>query len=664
MFFLVSGLIFCQFRDARANNRRLDLAALSIEELMAIEITSVSKKPQALSQAAAAVYVITQEDIRRSGVTTIPEALRMVPGLQVAHITGNKWAISARGFSDLFSKFLLVFIDGRNVYSPLFGGVNWDEVDTLLEDIERIEVVRGPGGTLWGVNAVNGVINIITKDARDTQGGLLTFGGGNYEEGFGGVRYGGKAGDTVYYRTYMKYFDRDNFADHHFTGVKPLDMPGKHVRDRWDVVRGGFRVDWDPSDTDAITLQGDVYSGDVSETLMRSAPSRPWIRIGNDTLRTSGLNILSTWDRTFSDTSRMKLKCYYDYAVRDDVLFRETRNTFDLDFQHQLTLGNYHDLVWGLQYNFTRDHLRDSFTLSFNSDDRDLNVASLFFQDEVALFEDRVHLIVGSKFEYNDYTDFEVQPTGRLLWNIHEEQVIWAAVSRAVKIPNRGNREGRVNIIGWPVYNLAVVPNRDYDSEEVSAFELGYRVRPADDLSIDIAGFYNDYDDLLDLERTRFFLEPALPPRLVIPQRQENDMYGHSYGTEIVVTWKVRGDWKLVAGYTWLKLELDSHLATDRYKQREGSDPENQFNLRSYLSLPGNLEFDSALYYVDRVARWDIPSYLRLDARLGWHPTKDLSISLVMHNLLDDHHPEYDTEQGYISSQVKRSIYMKVAWYF
>jgi iron complex outermembrane receptor protein len=663
MFFLVSGLVFCQFRDAHAKNSSVDLAALTIEELMDIEITSVSKKTQALSQAAAAVYVITPEDIRRSGVTSIPEALRMVPGLQVAHITGNKWAISARGFSDLFAKFLVVLIDGRNVYSPLFGGVNWDEVDTLLEDIDRIEVIRGPGGTLWGANAVNGVINITTKHARDTQGGLLTFGGGNYEQGFGSVRYGGKARENVYYRTYIKYFDRDTFADHHFTGATPFDIPGKHVRDRWDVVRGGFRIDWDSSDTDAITVQGDIYSGDISETLLTTSSSRPYESIGNHTLRTSGFNILSHWDRIFSDTSLMKLKCYYDYVVRDDVLFRETRNTFDLDFQYQFALGSYHDIVWGLQYNFTSDHLRDSFTLSFSSDDRDLNVASLFFQDDVGLFDDRVHLIVGSKFEYNDYTDFEVQPTARLLWNILEQHVLWAAVSRAVKIPNRGNREGRINFVTKPPLNIAIVPNRGYDSEEVTAFELGYRVLPASNFSLDIAGFYNDYDDLFDLERG-FFLEPGLPPRLVFPQRQDNDMYGKTYGTEVTVIWKVRDDWKLVAGYTWLKLQLDSHLSTDRYRDREESDPQNQFHLRSYLSLPGNLEFDSALYYVDRISRWDIPSYLRLDARLGWQPTKDLSISLVMHNLLDDHHPEYETEQGFISSQVKRSIYMKVAWCF
>jgi iron complex outermembrane receptor protein len=664
MFFLFSGLVFCQFPDARANNRRLDLTALSIEELMNIEITSVSKKAQALSQAAAAVYVITQEDIRRSGVTSIPEALRMVPGLQVAHITGNKWAISARGFSDLVAKFLLVLIDGRNVYSPLFGGVNWDEVDTLLADIERIEVIRGPGGTLWGANAVNGVINITTKKAKDTQGGLLTFGGGNYEEGFGGVRYGGKARDTVHYRTYIKYFDRDNFADHHATSADRIKLPGKHVRDRWDAVRGGFRIDWDPSDTDAVTLQGDIYRGDIGETLLTTSPSRPYMSIGNHTLRTSGFNILTNWHRTFSDISSMKLKCYYDYVVRDDVLFRETRNTFDLDFQHRLALGGYHDIVWGAQYNFTSDHLRDSFTVSFSSDDRDLNVASLFFQDDIALYGDRVHLIVGSKFEYNDYTDFEVQPTGRLLWNIRGHHVLWAAVSRAVKIPNRGNREGRINFLSLPLFNLAISPNRNYKSEEVTAFELGYRVRPTDNLSFDIAGFYTDYDNLLDLNGDRLFLEGDLPPRLVLPLRQDNDMYGHSYGTEIAVTWQVTGDWKLVAGYTWLKLQLDSHLSTDRYRDREDSDPENQCNVRSYLSLPGNLEFDSALYYVDRVSRWDIPSYLRLDARLGWHPTKDVSISLVMHNLLDDHHPEYSTEQGFISSQVKRSIYMKVAWYF
>ena len=376
--FLVSLIIFVYKGKCSASQKATDLTELTLEELMNIEITSVSRKPEKLSDAASAVYVVTQEEIRRSGATSIPELLRMVPGVQVAHITSSKWAISARGFSDLFAKFLKVLIDGRDVYSPSFGRVNWDEVGTMLEDIERIEVIRGPGATMWGANAVNGVINIITKKAKDTQGGLISFGGGNEEEGFGSVRYGGRLGNNVYYRTYIKYFNRDSFRD----------RPGEDSSDRWQVGRGGFRIDWEKSADDTLTLQGDVYDGDLHEMLAASSLFPQHLKTFRDTLDISGNNIITCWNHIFSDTSDMKLQLYYDRMHRDDAHFREELNIVNLDFQHKFALGEYQEIIWGLEYNFSNEEFRDSFVVSRDPDDHDLNVFSVFMQDEIELIRD------------------------------------------------------------------------------------------------------------------------------------------------------------------------------------------------------------------------------------------------------------------------------------
>lgn len=658
LLFLLILLVLIPSGSGHATKEAIDLTELTLEQLMDIKITSVSRKPEVLSEAASAVYVITQEDIRRSGATSIPEALRMVPGLEVAQINASKWAVSARGFSDLFAKYLKVLIDGRNVYSPLFGRVNWDEVDTMLEDIERIEVIRGPGATMWGSNAVNGVINIITKNAKKTQGGLLSIGGGNSIEGFGNIRYGGKLNDDVYYRTYMKYSNYDSLPD----------KQGGNVSDRWDMGRGGFRIDWDKSQEDSITILGEVINADLNETLTATTLIPPFSKTFNDSLDLTGGNIIANWIHKFSDTNAMQCQFYYDRVVRDDALFREELNTFDIELHQQFTVGRRQEIVWGFEYTFTSEELRNSFTVSHDPDYRDLNIASIFIQDEIAFFKNYLYLILGSKFEYNDFTAFEVQPSCRLLWKPHNNHSLWTAVSKAVKIPNRGNIDGTINVAvfpaGFTLGNIAIFPNKDYDSEEVIAYELGYRFYPKGSFFVDMACFYNDYQDLLDLERGRIYFESHPLPRFIIPLRQENEMYGHTYGTEISLTWNATNDWRIITGYTWFQMRLDSHLETKRYKDRERSDPENQFHLRSYLNLPRSIEFDSALYYVDHIGRWDIPSYIRLDARLGWRPKENFSLIFAIQNWLDNHHPEYDTEQGYGGTEAERRFYVKMMWQF
>ena len=451
------------------------LKELSLEELMDIEVTSVSKRPERLSETASAIQVITQEDIRRSGATRLPEALRLASNLEVAQIDSRRWAISARGFNSPFSNKLLVLIDGRTVYTPLFAGVFWDVQDTLLEDIDRIEVISGPGATLWGANAVNGVINIITKDAKDTQGTLLAGGGGTELRGFGGVRYGGAVAPNFRYRIYGKYFDRDGTV-----------LPdGRDASDDWHQGQGGFRMDWDASESDVFTVQGDGYDGRISQA-------------GADAIDVSGANVIGRWSHTFYEGSELTLQLYYDRTHRDiPGEVSEDLDTYDVDFQHRFPLGERHDIVWGLGYRLIEDDVGNSPAVAFLPPQVSRQWFSGFVQDEIALVKDRVHLTLGTKIEHNDYTGFEFQPSGRLAWRLSEQQILWSAISRAVRTPSRIDRELFLRVDDP---DLRIDGGPDFESEELLAYELGYRVQPFSRLGLSLAAYYNDYDDLRSRE--------------------------------------------------------------------------------------------------------------------------------------------------------------------
>jgi iron complex outermembrane recepter protein len=646
-----------------------DLTELSLEELMNIEVTTVAKKEQRLAEAAAAIYVITQEDIHRSGATSIAEVLRLVPGLNVARIDANKWAITARGLNTRFSNKLLVLIDGRSVYNPLFSGVYWDVQDTLLPDIERIEVIRGPAGTLWGANAVNGVINIITKSAQDTQGGLVSAGGGNEERGFGDVRYGGKLGGNAYYRVYAKYFNRDNFAT----------ASGQDAHDAWDVARGGFRIDWDVAYRDSLTLQGDYYRGDYGDrvTIPSLAPPFEQTIIGDFPI--AGGNFLGRWKRVLSDTSDIALQFYYDRTEREDAVHREIRDTVDLEFQHRLALGRRQGVVWGLGYRFTVDDLRGSSFVSFAPASRRDHLFSAFVQDDLTVLERQLRLTLGSKLEYTSntgFTGFEIQPNARLLWTPHERHTVWAAASRAVRTPSRFEDDVRASLATFPgpspscpvpLCEVVLFGNRDFQSETLLAYEVGYRVQPTPRLSLDVAAFYNVYDDLRTSEPgVPFFVSTPSPARLILPRRPENRMDGEIYGVELATSWNVTDRWKLSLGYSWLQVQLhrDRSSADAVAEGAEGDSPQHQFHLRSYLDLPYKLKFDAALYYVDNLANQHVPSYIRVDARLGWHPTEALEVSMGLQNLFDDRHPEFGPSLLVSPTKIERSVYGKVTWRF
>lgn len=636
------------------------------EELFFMEIPIVvtaARKEQSQFETAAATYVITAEDIRRSGATTIPELLRMVPGLDVAHISANKWAISSRGFNGSFATKLLVMIDGRSVYTPLFAGVYWDVQDTLLEDIERIEVVRGPGGTLWGANAVNGVINIITKSAKDTQGGLLHAGYGDREEGFGAVRYGVKPSKDVYLRTYAKYFNRDDFVG---------------GNDQWQAQRGGFRMDWDISYQDALTVQGDVYDGRSDQRIKVTSLSPPSTRLLADTEDVNGGNVLLRWQRRPSEESDIILQTYFDNTERESRVLDQRIDTYDLDFQHRFLLGDRQEITWGLGYRLVSDELKGSFTVSFDPDKRQTQLFSTFLQDQITIRED-LWLTLGSKFEHNDYTGFEIQPSARFLWQPLPRHALWGAVSRAVRTPVRSEHDIRFNDTAFtdPIVGpslVTVLGNEGFESEDLLAYELGYRHQLTQKLSIDVAGFYNTYDNLLTVETGAPVFETDPPPmHLFIPVKFDNLMYGETYGIELAADWQAMRNWRLSSSYTWLKmnLHLDSasndRVPEDRDDDVEGDSPEHQFQIHSYFNLPHNLEQDTALYYVSRLhSEEDISSYTRLDMRLGWHPRNNLELSLSLQNLLEKQNQEITGGAGetFGSSEVPRSIYAKITWKF
>ncbi len=664
---LASVTTVCWARDfAQAQKRPRDLTELGLEELMNIEVTSVSKREQRLSEAAAAIYVITQEDIHRSGATSIAEALRLAPGLNVARIDSNKWAISSRGFNDFFANKLLVLMDGRSVYTPLFSGVFWDVQDTLLEDVDRIEVIRGPAGTLWGANAVNGVINIITKRAEDTQGGLVSAGGGNEERGFGDIRYGGKLGDNAYYRAYAKYFNRDDF----------VDASGNKGADGWQVGRGGFRFDWNLAASDSLTVQGDYYDGEVGANITTTSLSPPFARPVIGDFPISGGNILGRWKRSLSSTSGLLLQLYYDRTERKSPVHREARDTVDLEFQHTFVLGRRHEIVWGLGYRFTSDQIDPSPTVSFTPSSRGDNLFSAFVQDEITLVEKRLRLTLGSKFEHNDYTGFEAQPNARLLWTPDERHSIWAAISRAVRTPARFEHTVRANLTVFPgpspvcpvpLCETSLFGDERFKSEELLAYELGYRAQLTQWLSLDIATFYNVYSNLRTIEPTAPFFEGSpFPPHLVLALRPENRLDGETYGVEIASTLNVTDHWKLNLGYTFLKIRLDRDASSldSAAENPEGESPRNQFHVRSYVDLPYNVRFDTAVYYVDSLPQRNVPSYIRVDARLGWYPVKGLEVSVAAQNLFDDRHPEFGPGFLVTPTQIERSVYGKVTWRF
>ena len=674
-----------QSPDAAAEDTA-QLRRLSLAQLMDIEVTSVSRTESTMAESPAAIFVITQDMIRRSGATAIPELFRLVPGMDVARMDGNKWAIGVRGFNNRYNNKLLVLMDGRTLYNPLTSGVFWDALDYPLEDIERIEVIRGPGASVWGANAVNGVINIITKSAKDTQGGLRSGGGGTEQRAFGTVRYSGKVDDGLYYRVYGKGFDQDE----QFSPDRQASPDGD-PNDSWRGTSTGLRLDWQATPQDTVTLDAGYTRADAGRKdrfPVRDGP--PYAKYFPETETSDAGHVLVDWSHQTDTDSGLKLQAFWDgYRRQGDNGFADVGwNTYDVDFQHQFPLGGRQEIVWGLGYRLQQADLVNSrndggFYLTWLDNHPSSELFSSFLQDQIALVKDRLSLTLGAKVEHNDYTGFEVQPTARLLWTPTKQQSAWAAASRAVR--TRTWTENDAQFTSPPANpdvppSARTVANRDMDAEKVWAYEVGYRVQATKDLSLDAALFYNDYADLR-VNRVNPSLASTLPPPLTVASQFDNGMDGETYGVELAANWRLTDGWRLYGTYTFLQMRLhaDEDLpAASRksFEAAEGQSPEQQAYLQSSWDLSRNVEFDLIGRYVDRLSGFNpsglpgvsdtVHDYIALDARLAWRARKNLELSLVGQNLTDDSHAEFGTNPFVRSPlvELQRAVYGKVTYWF
>jgi len=639
-----------------AQQRQPDLTELSLEDLMNVRVTSAAKKEQKLLQTPAAVYVITAEDIRRSGVTTLPDALRLAPGVEVAQLSSDTWAVSIRGFSALYSNKLLVLIDGRSVYSPMFSGVLWNETDLMLEDVERIEVIRGPGAALWGANAVNGVINIITRPARDTQGGLLTLGGGSYDRGTGQARYGGTNGNNLEYRIYGKYLNRNSLGG----------VAGTYKGSGWDMTRGGFRADWSPAMRDNLTAEGSIYRGQTGQLAYQIVP--PAALVGAAPLVDSnGGDLLLRWKHTLAGGSEISWQGYYERAHRGNFILGQNENSVDLDFQHHLSPSRWHDFIWG--GSFRSSGVRSSavnFALATIKPDVRLQLFSVFLQDELAIVPQRLWLTAGSKFEHNDYSGWEVQPTLRLLWKLQPNQAFWGAVSRAARTPSIYETSIRMPVplatdIPVPV---TLVGNPQLQSESLLAYEAGYRAQPSKHVWLDAAAFYNRYRRLVSENPV---LLPGSGPMPQFLLQMSNGMRGQTYGGELSASYSVSKILSLQGSYSLFRGQWGPWPGNraDRAIFAAGETPQHQFQVRSGFSPLSGFDFDTNLFYVSGWTAYPVPGVTRLDTRLGWRANQRVQLDFIVQNALQPRHTEsFSTAFMGNTELVKRTVFGKITLQF
>jgi iron complex outermembrane receptor protein len=644
-----------------------DLSKLSVEDLMNVQVTSAGRKDQKLSRVAAAVFVITQEDIRRSGALNIPDLLRMVPGLDVAQINGNTWAISSRGFNGQYSNKLLVQLDGREVYTPTFAGVYWDTLDLPLENIERIEVIRGPGGTVWGANAVNGVISIFTKKAADTQGVLVEGGAGNVAQGFGTAQYGGKLKGTEF-RTFAKYFNN----------VELPGLEGQGGADGWHLLSGGFRVDSALSPKDQLIVRGTLYTGSEAEYTFaqQQVAPQPDLAVHED-VNVEGGAIQAVWNHTYSERSASTLQASFSRYGRGGLAVQRN-NAFDLYYQQHLAVGRRQDIVAGIGYHYSRDDIQGNFSVTFAPASRSLQVFNAFVQDEIALVPERLYLTVGTKLEHDAYTGFEAMPSARMAWELSDRHMFWVAVSRALRTPSRSDTEVTANVDsfagpgGLPVL-IRFQGNPNFQNEALVAYEAGYRSTISAELSVDLALFYNDYDHLQTTEAGALFLEASpLPVHLVEPLVNENLMYGQAYGVELSANWKVTSRWTLSPGYAFEQVHMHTYAGSRDLTTAialENGSPDNSAQLRSHVDMGRAFGWNTSVYFVERLSNQGVfatsavPSYTRLDTGVNWKIRDGLLFSVVGQNLLQDHHVEFLGTFGSVqSSELKRSAYVKFVW--
>ena len=608
------------------------LKKLSLEELMALQVTSVSRRAEPASRAAAAVEVITQDQIARTGAASVQNALRLATGMQVSEFGGHSFAISSRGFTSLAANKMQVMQDGRSLYSPLFTGVFWDGYGSMLEDIERIEVIRGPGATLWGANAVNGIISIITKDARDTQGDLVAVGGGDQERRFGALRHGGVAGANTHYRVYGRFHDR-----------APMALPGGSDGPSSPFeTQAGFRVDSRPRAENHVTLQGDYFQNE-SEIF------------GGEKSSNRNINLLARLTRRWG-AGEFQLQGYYDRFERSvPRQMGDRRNTFDLDAQYRTAVGHRHRLVTGLNYRLSSDHTDAGGTTQFRPSGRIVELAGAFVQDEITLVPGVFDLVIGSKLQWDSLDGWEPQPTLRGVWTPDERHTVWAAVSRAVRMPSRVDEDLR--FVPDPANGIvALQGNPAFQPEKLNSFEVGYRVRPMSRVFMDVTVFHHDYHHLRSLEPT---------PPFGIPFVQYNRLEAETSGVELALKLEPTSRWRLNLNYSYLRrrLQPDSNSRDPNRGTLEGNDAPTLFSVWSSLDLPGRVSWDVIVRHVGALPQPYVPSYTELDLRVAWRAYDTLEVALVGQNLLDRQHLEFGTASP-ATAEVKRGFYGKATWRF
>ncbi len=658
-------------------NPPANLAQLSLEDLGNVEVTSVSKEPEQVRKTPAAIFVISQEDIRRSGATSVPEALRLAPGVEVAQVDSNHWSISIRGFAGQFSKSLLVLIDGRSVYTPLFSGVYWNIENLLLEDVDRIEVIRGPGGTIWGANAVNGVINIITKNAKDTKGGLVTLGSGSVDQGMGEFRYGGGIGKNFDFRVYGIAFGRGSEFHPVQAPLTPPLLLSRDPFDAWQMGQGGFRTDWKAGERDTFTVQGDIYHGATGERVSIASFSQPSETTPDDVATVSGGNVVARWQHQTGEGSDVQFQTYFDRTNFKDLELAESRDTFDFDFVEHLRIHETHRLTWGLgarisPSNFTQTSEGVDFIPHQQTD----TIYSGFAQYELPIVRDRLTLTAGTKLEHNNFSGFEYQPSVRLLWTPTEHQSFWVALTRAVRTPSRQEQDVRFAIfvqpptpdLPNPVY-FEITGNPHFQSERLLSYEAGYRTTITPRVYLDVASFYNIYHDLQSYGPLGLGLgpppPPLQPPPLLILLPYANGIEGHTIGVEIAPSWQVTSWWQLRGSYSYLHMTLkDEPGFTDTGNvlvNYLGSSPHNSVTFQSLLSLPKRFDVDLSYRFVSALPSQGVKAYGTGDARLGWRLKENMEFSLVGQNLFQPQHAEFAGDPGAIV-EIKRSVFGKITW--
>jgi iron complex outermembrane receptor protein len=639
-----------------------DLTQLSPEQLSKIEVTSMSKKEQRLSDTAGAVFVITRQDIRNSAATSIPELLRMVPGLQVAQLNGYQWAVSARGFAEQYASKMLVLVDGRSLFDPLFSGVVWSEQTMPLEDIERIEITRGPGGTVWGTNAVNGVINIITREAKDTSGSVVSAGVGDQERSQGFAQYGGKIYGNTHYRIYSRYYDHGPAGE----------IDGQPSHDSSRSTSGGFRTDTQISKNDRLMVEGMAFANNSGLDDIEFSYAPPFNTVGVTSLNLSGQNLLGSWTHKYSTGAQTNIQvsiAHVHELERGDL--DQNGNVVTVAAQHEFFVGERHDFVSGVEYDLRSSQATAlSNTASFVPTNPKLSVAGAFLQDEILFARGAVHLTLGLRAEHNNLSGMDYEPNARILWKATSRQSLWMAYGMANRGASPSDTFVRDNITAFPgVAGTQVIRyfgNPEIKPERLHAFEVGYRFEPYKALSFDLATFYNRYLDLIGSAPAQPFFESGPPSRLVIPIVAQNNIAGASFGAEFSARWIPRSWLRLSTAYSLLELDLQGNGSTpgDTASVLEGQAPRHQL----YFGVSGDitkwLRLDSDLSFRDRLHYGNVPGYSTLDSKLSWHPRQRGEFSVGAKNLLNKQHLEFVSTQGGLPTMLGRSIYGKATWRF